>query len=120
VKTADVLKEGEYMDGSGGDTIKAGYCQILNFRVYYERKELSMMDDMILSVNTLPYPLHRRFRSERVRVREENGVVTLTPVQEPQEDAWAALSRLRDILSDGRLSTESYVAQKQRDKELEG
>ena len=77
------------------------------------------MDD-ILSVKTLPEPLYRRFRSDRVRVHEENGVVTLTPVQEPHGDTWAALTRLRGILSDGRMSTESYMAQKQIDKELEG
>jgi len=34
-----------------------------------------MMDEMILNVNTLPYPLHRRIHSERVRVQEENGVI---------------------------------------------
>jgi len=40
------------------------------------------MEDMVLSVNTLPEQLHRRFRSSRVRVHEENGVVTLTPIGE--------------------------------------
>jgi hypothetical protein len=46
------------------------------------------MDDMILNVNTFPEPLYRRFRSNRVRVHEEeNGVVTLTPIQEPRKDA---------------------------------
>ena len=80
-----------------------------------------MMDDMILSVNTLPEPLHRRFRSDRVRVHEENGTVILTPVQEASKDVtWPALNRLRTKISDGRLSTERYVAQKQIDKELEG
>ena len=39
-----------------------------------------MMDEMILNVNTLPYPLHRRIRSDRVRIREENGVFMLTPM----------------------------------------
>ena len=79
-----------------------------------------MMDE-ILSVNTLPEPLHRRFRSDRVRVHEENGVVMLTPVQEPSKDAtWPALNRLRAKISDGKLSTERYVAQKQIDKVLEG
>jgi virulence-associated protein VagC len=47
------------------------------------------MEEMI-SVNTLPETLIRRFRSDRVRVHESNGVVTLTPVQESQEDSRAA------------------------------
>ena len=78
------------------------------------------MNDMVLSVNTLPEPLYRRFRSDRVRVHEENGVVMLTPIHDSHQDAWMALEQLRDMLSDGRMSTESYVAQKQLDKELEG
>ena len=42
---------------------------------------VSIMDE-ILSVNTLQESLHRRIRSDRVRVREENGVIMLTPVVE--------------------------------------
>ena len=38
------------------------------------------MDEMILSVSTLPEPLHRRIRSPKVRVREENGEIILTPI----------------------------------------
>ena len=41
-----------------------------------------MMDEMILNVNTLPELLHRRIRSDRVRVREENGVIMLMPIGE--------------------------------------
>lgn len=44
-----------------------------------------MMDDMILSVNTLPEPLHRRIRSDRVRVHEENGVIILAPIENTNE-----------------------------------
>lgn len=50
------------------------------------------MEEMI-SVNTLPESLIRRFHSERVRVHEANGVVTLTPVQEPQEDSRAVITK---------------------------
>ena len=38
------------------------------------------MNETILNVNTLPEPLYRRFRSDRVRVREENGEVILAPI----------------------------------------
>ena len=51
--------------------------------------------DEILSVKTLPETLHRRFRSDRVRVHEENGVVTLTPVKDVNEQARASGSKLR-------------------------
>ena len=38
------------------------------------------MDEIILNVSTLPEPLHRRIRSPKVRVREENGEIILTPI----------------------------------------
>ena len=77
------------------------------------------MEDTIINVNTLPESLHNRFRSTRVRVREENGVVTLTPVNDTKKDVWGALEQLRLMLSDGRMSSENYMAQKQADKELD-
>ena|GEM_PF-2882157 len=40
------------------------------------------MDDLILSVNTLPYPLHRRIHSDKVRIHEENGIIMLMPISE--------------------------------------
>jgi hypothetical protein len=38
--------------------------------------------DEILNVSTLPEPLHRRIRCERVRIREEDGVILLIPISE--------------------------------------
>ena len=61
--------------------------------------------DEILSVKTLPEPLYRRFRSDRVRVHEENGVVTLTPVQDLQKDALEGKPHLKFV---GALSQASY------------
>ena len=77
------------------------------------------MDEMILSVNTLPYPLHQRIRSDRVRVREENGVFMLTPMVGTNEQAKECVNRLCGMF-EGKLSTDEYVAQKQLDKEIEG
>ena len=78
------------------------------------------MIDMIISVKALQEQLPHRIRSERVRFHENNGVITLTPIEEPEIDFWNGLDELRAIFSDGRMSTEKYVAQKQIDKELEG
>lgn len=77
------------------------------------------MTDMIINVKTLPEQLHRRIRSERVRFCENNGVITLTPIEEPDTDIWNGLDELRSIFSDGRMSTDKYIAQKQIDKEME-
>ena len=71
------------------------------------------MDDVVLNVSTLPEPLHRRSRSDKVRVHEVDGVITLTPVTSAEtSDLWG-------MLPDGKFTTEKYLAQKRLDKELE-
>lgn len=71
------------------------------------------MEDTILNVNTLPEPLFRRIRSDRVRVHEEDGVIMLTPVVNTEPvDLWG-------LLPDGKFTTNKYLAQKRLDKELE-
>jgi len=40
-----------------------------------------------------------------VRVHEENGVVTLTPILEPRKDVWDSKPHLKFV---GTLSQESY------------
>ena len=45
-----------------------------------------MMEDTIISVNTLKQQLYRRFQSNRVHIHEENGIVTLTPIENSQDD----------------------------------
>jgi hypothetical protein len=63
------------------------------------------MEEMIMNVNTLPEPLYRRFRSDRVRVHEENGVVMLTPVKDLQKEATESKPHMKFV---GILSQESY------------
>jgi hypothetical protein len=76
------------------------------------------MNDMILSVNTLPEPLHRHIRSDRVRVHEEDGNIILMPLDNANEHARACIDRLYGMF-EGKLSADDYAAQKQLDKELE-
>ena len=45
------------------------------------------MEDTIISVNTLKQQLYRRFRSNRVHMHEENGIVTLTPIEKSQDES---------------------------------
>jgi virulence-associated protein VagC len=73
------------------------------------------MEEFILNVNTLPEPLHRQIRSKRVKVHEADGVFTLTPLTDKGEYT----SRLFGMFSDGKLSSESFMTQKQAEKELE-
>jgi len=71
------------------------------------------MDEMIINVSTLPEQLHRRFRSERVRVREDNGSLVLTPIiGKESTDLWG-------LLPSDKFTTADYLMQKERDKDME-
>lgn len=74
------------------------------------------MDSTVLSVNALPELLIKRFNIDKVRVQEENGIITLTPIDKSNQ--LKAIDRLMGMFA-GKLSSEDYVAQKQIDKELE-
>ena len=70
------------------------------------------MENMILSVSTLPEALHRRIRSDRVRVHEENGTIVLTPISKADDiDLWG-------LLPEGKFTTEKYLAEKAQEKEI--
>ena len=60
------------------------------------------MSDLILNASTLPEPLPRMIRSDKVRVHETDGVITMTPVKEadcllftPRTELGKRLSALR-------------------------
>lgn len=78
-------------------------------------KERDIMEDIILNVNTLPAPLYRYIRSERVKASESNGVITLIPI----DDKKVSANRLFGMFSDGKLSVDKFMEQKRSDKELE-
>jgi hypothetical protein len=42
------------------------------------------MTDMILDANTLPEPLFKLARSEKVHVHETDGVITMSPIEESE------------------------------------
>lgn len=73
------------------------------------------MNDMILNASTLPEPLLRLVRTDRVRVREADGVISLIPVEESID----YITKLRGSCSDGKLTVDKFLAQKHADMELE-
>ena len=77
------------------------------------------MEDTIINVNTLPETIHRRLLSKRVRVREENGVVLLIPIQDSSDDVWAAVEQLQEMFADSSISSEKFMKNKQLEKQLE-
>jgi hypothetical protein len=72
------------------------------------------MNEMILRSDTLPEPLFKLIRADRVRVRETGGIINLIPIKREELDC-----PLRGIASDSNLTVEKFLTMKHADKELE-
>jgi virulence-associated protein VagC len=73
------------------------------------------MADMILDIQTLPETVFSKIATKKVKVHEENGSIVLTPIVETKQD----FDVLFGMFSDGKISTEDYMKEKQIEKELE-
>jgi len=72
------------------------------------------MTDMVLNTKTLPELLFQLIRSETVRVREVDGEIRLTPIEEAANSC-----PLLGMYSDGKLTVAQFLEWKREDKELE-
>ena len=70
------------------------------------------MSDMILDINRLPEALFARITTAKVKIHEEGGSFIVTPVSESEK----SFDGLAGMFSDGKLSIDSFLAQKQLDK----
>jgi hypothetical protein len=73
------------------------------------------MTEMVLDIQTLPEALFSRISTRKVRFYEENGTITLTPFSEVKP----RFDHLIGIFSDGKISIDDFLEEKQREKELE-
>ena len=73
------------------------------------------MADMVLDVQALPGIITSKIPTKKVRIHEENGSIVLTPIIEEKQN----FDILFGMFSDGRISTEEYMKEKQIEKELE-
>ena len=73
------------------------------------------MADMILDVQTLPEAVFSRISTKKVKIHEENGSIILTPFIEKKQN----FDALFGMFSDGKISTEEFMKEKQIEKELE-
>jgi len=73
------------------------------------------MTELVLNTSTLPEPLYRLIRTEKVKVRESHGEIRLTPIADTNKGC-----PLRGMCADGKLSSYSFMERKQAEKELEG
>jgi len=73
------------------------------------------MTEMVLDVLTLPENIFSRISTKKVKVYEENGTITLTPFLEEKP----RFEHLIGMFSDGKISIDDFLAEKQLEKELE-
>ena len=71
------------------------------------------MSETVVNIQSAQEVLMRFVHTKRVKIREDNGIVTVIPVKERHE------SPLRGFFGDGKLSSERFLEQKRLDKELE-
>jgi len=74
------------------------------------------MAEMVLNTSSLPEPLLRMIRTEKVRVKESDGIIQLMPVKENID----CTIGLRGILAGyDELSVEKFLERKHADKGLD-
>jgi len=74
------------------------------------------MVEMVLQANTLPDPLFRLIRTEKVKVRESHGEILLLPIQ---ESLTASDCPLLGLFSDEKLTVEKHLTWSREDKAME-
>ena len=93
------------------------------------------MDEMVMSVTTLPETLFRLIKTEKVKVREAGGEIRIVPINEsPATDRFLAIKhaavaaerKMQDLYdfcgsgSDLAMTVDSFLAMTHDDKELSG
>jgi len=71
---------------------------------------------MVLSVNALQETLFKMIPTKRVKLRQDDGVISLIPFQEITKDECPLLG----IAADSSLTVEKFLAMTREDKALEG
>ena len=72
------------------------------------------MSEIILNTKSLPEPLFKLIRSDKVKVWEIGGEIRLTPIVEATKGC-----PLRGMFADGKISVDKFIESKQAEKELE-
>jgi len=73
------------------------------------------MNELVLDTKTLPEALFRFIRTEKVKVRELDGELRLTPIIDSKEGC-----PLLGIASDCGFTVDEFLVRKREDKVLEG
>jgi len=73
------------------------------------------MTEMVLDIQALPETILSKISSRKVRFYEENGTITLKPFNEEKP----RFDHLIGQFSDGKISIDDFLEEKQQEKELE-
>ncbi|GHU39456.1 hypothetical protein FACS1894190_04190 [Spirochaetia bacterium] len=73
------------------------------------------MTEMVLDIQTLPETVFSRISTRKVKFFEENGTIKLTPFFEEKP----RFDHLIGMFSDGKISIDDFLEEKQQEKELE-
>ncbi len=71
------------------------------------------MTELILNARTLPEPLFKLIRTEKVKVNEANGVINLIPIIESEADC-----PLLGLTSDSGLTVDKFIAMTHDEAEM--
>jgi len=74
------------------------------------------MSEMVLSVGSLQETLFRMIPTEKVKLRQNDGIISLIPYHEATKDDCPLLG----IASDSNLTVEKFLTMTREDKLLEG
>jgi hypothetical protein len=77
------------------------------------------MSETVVSLQAVPDVLRRFVKTQRVKIREENGIITIVPAK---TDGWRELHGLlkgKSNLPPGVLVTDDFMARKSEEKELD-
>jgi hypothetical protein len=72
-----------------------------------------LMTEIVLNTNTLPEPLFRLIRTEKVKVNETNGIISLIPIAESGNDC-----PLRGLAADSGLTVDKFLAMTHDEAEI--
>jgi hypothetical protein len=73
------------------------------------------MTEMVLDIQALPETIFSRISTRKVKFYEDNGTITLTPF--PEEGP--CFDHLIGMFSDGKISIDDFLEEKQQEKKLE-
>ena len=77
------------------------------------------MSETVVSMQAVPEVLARFIKTKTVKIREENGVITVTPAKIPDWHELQGLLKGKSNLPPGVLVTDDFMARKSEEKELD-